>query len=359
MKWLSSTYLKLNPILREHIAPACALISALAAILVGGVAIYTNKHSLELMSRQQEQMDDGQYQQYQGSVALAWRTVGEANGKRFEVGQSTSLYYLAQNNELSGYVTLNGSQLNLTAPKVKSLIQKANRIFFDLSKSALCGTEITKLHRSNPPTITFSYSLLRRAIFRGTFQSDDFLAADLQSSRFVDARLTNARFAGSDLRETFLVGGYFDNADFQGADLRTLVTVRGDVGVGSQDLGWYDFSSYYDDGPVDWPLLFDSQLGVNDMLAAVGRQAAPEGGKYLVDFSKSNFRNADLRGANLQDSNISQAQINQACTDANTKLPSGRSASRSCDRSYDFTEKLSSLRLPLQNNLLEKTCAAQ
>ena len=95
--WTLETYQKLISFLREHVAP----ISAVVAILAGSVAIYTNARSLDMMLKQLDQIDAGQYQQYQGSIALAWRTIGEANGKRFEVGQSTSLYYLAVNSELS------------------------------------------------------------------------------------------------------------------------------------------------------------------------------------------------------------------------------------------------------------------
>jgi uncharacterized protein YjbI with pentapeptide repeats len=53
---------------------------------------------------------------------------------------------------------------------------------------------------------SFSYTLLRRATFRGSFISDDFLAADLQQTRFVDTRATNARFAAADLRESVFGG---------------------------------------------------------------------------------------------------------------------------------------------------------
>jgi len=208
------------------------------------------------------------------------------------------------------------------------------------------------------PIASFSYTLLRRATLRGSFISDDFLAADLQQSRFVDARAINARFAAANLRESVFIGGFFGDTDFQGADLRNVKTERGTIGFGSQDHGGYYFSEDYTPGRIEWSSLFDPQLGVNDMLAAVGRTPTAEGGTFLVDFSKADFRSADIRGAQLQNSNIAQAQINQACADGTTRLPPGRSVFKPCDLSDQLIEKLQALRSPLQNNFLEKSCVA-
>jgi len=358
-------YQRLISFLREHVAP----ISAVVAILAGAVAIYTNAQSLAMMLKQLEQIDAGQYQQYQGSVALAWRTIGEANGKRFEVGQSTSLYYLAVNGELSGNVTLNTSSLNLTPPRARvvSRGQDPRYVTFDLSKSALCSTEISKFQsrQYGGPRTRFAHAFLRKATIFGWYTSDDFLAADMQDARFVNVEAENARFAAADLRNSMFTGGLFSEADFQGADLRGARTERGSIGYGFAVAGRFtDDLSYgaYDleelSSRIVWPPLFDSRLGINDVLAATGRRSSSEGATYLVDFSKANFLGADLRGADLQHSNISQAQINQACADTTTKLPEGRSAAKACEFPMLLSEKLAVLRGPTNRGPFERACAA-
>jgi uncharacterized protein YjbI with pentapeptide repeats len=363
--WFSRSYEKFNAILRDHIAPASAPVSALIALCVGAIAIYTNVHALKIMSLQQEQFEAGRYQQYQGSVALAWRSIGEANGKPFEVGQSTSLYYLAANSELNGNVTLNKSYLSLTPTKASAISapDRVTYLAFDLNKSALCGTEISKYAARNGRWVNFSYALLRRAALFGTYFNDDFLAADLQAARFVNVRAENARFAASDLRNTIFAGGQYSEADFQGADLRGARTYRGEIGLGSRSGGYF-FSpdgvefGFDPDYRAKWPALFDPQLGINDVLAKIGQPAPSEGGSYLVDFSRADFTGADLRGAQLENSNISQAQINQACVDSTTKFPEGRTAARPCGFPDQHQEKLAAVRTPLRSNPLERTCAA-
>ncbi len=357
--WLLSTYQKLSPFVREHIAPASAVISVFVAILVGGVATFTNVNSLRMMTRQQEQIDAGQYQQYQGSVALAWRTIGEANGKAFEVGQSASLYYLAQSDELPGNVTLNRSYLSLTNTRVQQLDTQVPH-YFDLTKSSFCGTEIVKLPLKDRTIAraSFSYSFMRNATLQGWFRSDDLLAADLQEARFINSRADNVRLAAADLRKVVFSGGLFRDADFQGADLRGVRTERGNVGAGSEqdDGSYYDTYSYEGGTKIEWPSLFDPQKGLNEVLATLGQSTYTEGGSYLVDFSNSNFHAADLRGAHLQNSNISQSQANQACADESTELPTGRTVTP-CQFPLQFNEKLNAIRTPLRQNLLERSCA--
>ena len=274
------SYNKLIRFLREHVAP----IGAAMAILVGAIAIYTNTRSLRMMMKQLEQIDAGQYQQYQGSIALAWRTIGEANGKRFEVGQSTSLYYLAVNGELSGNVTLNTSSLNLT-PRRAKVVSGGNvpqHVTFDLSKSSLCGAEISKwrLAEYGGPGITFAHTILRSSALHGSYNSDDFLAADMQELRFVNVRAANARFAAADLQRSVFTGGLFSDADFQGADLRGARTECGSIGFGwGLDGGYTDYGSFdYDPSqPAVWPTLFDPELGINDVREKTGQRSSYEG----------------------------------------------------------------------------------
>ncbi|BAM92761.1 pentapeptide repeat-containing protein [Bradyrhizobium oligotrophicum S58] len=352
-------YHKLISFLREHVAP----ISAVVAILAGAVAIYTNARSLDMMLKQLDQIDAGQYQQYQGSIALAWRTIGEANGKRFEVGQSTSLYYLAVNSELSGNVTLNNSSLNLTPPRARvvSAGHDPRYVTFDLSKSSLCGTEISKFSSTTNGSrrTAFTQAFMRTGAMYGSYVSDDFLAADMQELRFVNVKAENARFAAADLRRSVFVGGLFSDADFQGVDLREARTERGILGFGVTGYDSYSYDVFIDDPSqrTVWPALFDPGLGINDVMAATGQRSSSEGASYPVDFSKANFTGADLRGAQLQNSNISQAQINQACVDATTVLPEGRSAAKPCEFPMLFAEKLAVLRGPVKRNPLERACA--
>lgn len=354
--------------LKDHIGSTSAVISALAAVSVGGYAIYTNLQSLRMMELQKAQFAAGQYQQYQGSIALAWKTIGDANGKAFELGQSTSLYYLAASDELDGNVTLNGSSLDLVTWKswktTSASTARAGVSMFSLAASAFCKTEISKsINRAYAPRVNLSYSLLRDAKLSGTFFNDDFLAADLQGSRLVDLRAEHARFAGTDLRRAIVVGGTYHQADFQGSDLRGIRTERGATGAGydynaDQWYGSYDVGGFIDPDGIVWPQLFEPNIGVNDALKTIGRKGAfADGATYPVDFSRANFSGADLRGARMENSNITQAQINQACVDGTTKLPPGRIAIRPCEFPLLHSEKLAAIRAPMRAHPLQRICS--
>jgi uncharacterized protein YjbI with pentapeptide repeats len=352
--------------LRRFVAPIAAVVSASAAVIVGAVAIYTNIQSIAIIEKQRQQFEDGQYERQQSSIALAWRTIGGANGQAFELGQSASVIHLAQIGELRGNITLNGSYLDFSAPQASSLLRKIARseaIWVNLDKSAFCKTTIEKFGPQNDLVFLNSkYSLLRQSTLVGYFVSDDFLAADLRSATLRNLIATNARFAGADLRRVTFQGGQFSKADFQGADLREVVSRRGSIGFGLGSSGLWSFESYTPDsfmrGAREWPVLFENNVGLSEMLAAVDRSPATSRDNYLVDFSNANFADADLRGAKLKQSNITQAQLNVACADATTELPEAVRVIKTCERSSIVEEKVLVLRqLRGDNQLLEKSCA--
>ena len=327
-----------------NIAPYCIVVVAVGAI----VAIYTNFNANMMMRLQQNQIENGQYQQYQGSIALAWRTIGEANGQPFEVGQSRSVLYLAQNRELRGSVILNSSFLALGEQQPGVAIGE-NTPYVNLSNSALCSSYVSNW-RLNIGNANFSYSFLRRSSLDGGFQSDDFLASDMRDANINNLNGSNARFAAVDLRGALFQGGRFIDADFQGADLRGVKTQRGYLGLGYGEGSYFEL---YNPDPVtriDWPKLFEQSVGIGEMLEAVGRPPTAPNANFVVDFTKANFREADLRGADLSNSNISQTQANDACVDGTTIFPQGVKKILDCSRSPILEEKLRILRTPLVQN---------
>jgi uncharacterized protein YjbI with pentapeptide repeats len=332
---------------------------AVSAFVVGAVAVYTNLHALDMMTLQQKQLDEGQYQQQQSSVSLAWRTIGDANGQAFEVGQSSALGYLASKAALSGNVTLNKSVVNLdntwAMPNAESNTS-GTVTFYDLHASAFCGTEVTTSPSYVVPTkeiitpaVNLSYSFARQATFRGYAIGYDLLATDLQGARFIDLHADNTRFAAADLRNVVFHGGSFVGADFEGADLRSTKFERGAFGAGAPGGDYYD--TYSIDRPVEWPSLLAANMGLNEVLAAVGRRGASPDDNYKADLSKANFTAADLQGADLRESNITQPQIDQACTDKNTKLPANVFV-KGCTKPQLADQKIAALRVPLTKNPL-------
>jgi uncharacterized protein YjbI with pentapeptide repeats len=349
----TTRYRQFNQLLRKHGVPIAAVLGTFAAIVTGVTAIYTNVQTLKMMELNKKQIDAGQYNQYQGSIALAWRTIGAANGQLFETGQSISLLYLALNNELAGNITLNRSFLNLTTPNASKLIGEYNNIIsvgFNLSRSDLCGTEIQKFPlRQGYTGVVFSYSRLNMSTFYGSFVSDDFLSVDAEKARFVNLRASNSRFAGADLREAVFHGGIYTDANFEGADLRYATTERGLLGFGS---AYEEGVTFYDDnfvpGKIMWPSLLDDTIGINDMLTLIGRDPLTNAYENsFVDFSNANFKAADIRGADLRVAKISQAQIDQSCADETTKLPGDVRITHPCQQPPILLEKLTILRAPL------------
>ena len=65
------------------------------SLIVGSISIFTSYKTIENIRRSERQYVEEGYSRYEGSFALAIHTVGEANNKPYEIGQSTALAYLA------------------------------------------------------------------------------------------------------------------------------------------------------------------------------------------------------------------------------------------------------------------------
>lgn len=278
------------------------------------------------MRRSERQYVEEGYSRHEGSSSLAIHTIGEANNKPYELGQSAALAYLAYINRLSGNITLNKIYISFdTDSSVNSEVVSNLHgiILVDLSKSSLCGTEITNWRNEQLSSVFgFSYSLMKSTVLHDYFKGSDFLAADLSNSTFNNVFSPYSRFAAATLRGTTFHGGIFQNTDFQGTDLRDVKTERGYVGAGYIYYGGTWIQTFTPDNP-EWPVIFGKDMSTLDSLKIVGRATDESADTRVVDFTNARFLYADLRGANLLNSNISQKQVNEACADDTTLLPNG------------------------------------
>ena len=300
-----------------------ANITLVAAITAAAVAAMA-------FALQRKEYDEQSFVRSQGSINLAWRTLDAANNHLYEAGQSAALLYLSNIGQLQGHLTLINTAIGVNT--YDSDTSRFRYAFVNLKDSALCGDEIAS--RSGPVVMyDFSHSVLRNTTLSGNFTSSDFVAADLRNAVFTDVTMTNARFAAGMLENSVLHGGVFANSDFQGATLRGLKTERGSVGAGYVPKATYGSGGYMDGyyvlGRMDWPLLFDKNIGQEEALATLG-MARTSADNYLVDFSGARFTQADLRGAHVENSNITQRQINEACADSTTILPLGVKVEEQC-----------------------------
>lgn len=346
LKRVSSRYFRRLSI--RTISSYATIFSAMIAAILFGLTAYSTSRILENIESQQARYFQEAFSRSQGSFSLAWKTIGEANDQRYELGQSKALLYLAENNELPGYVTLHNSSISLFTGS-NTFATNVSMIQFNLVHSSFCGTRISSFFEKTRPFIyNFSYSSFGNgAELTGHFPKADFLAADLSDATMSAMEAENARFAAATLVNVTFKGGRFKGADFQGADLRGLKTERGSVGVGAYTYGagteWADLMF-----SPSWPKLFGSDIGVVDTLKAVGiYEMDNDSLRYVVDFSEANFAYADIRGADLRNSNIIQAQVNGACGDQTTQLPLGGIVdpnNSSCNFAATVTESLSRLR---------------
>jgi hypothetical protein len=139
---------------------------AFLTVAVGLVSMYTNSKTLENIRLEETKYQEEGYSRYGGSLTLAIHTLGEANNKPYEIGQSTALVYLTLQNRLMGNVTLNGSAITIEDSLMQT--ERAARpayylLLLRLTESSLCGTEIgnwtTEIPNRRLPTFDFSYSL--------------------------------------------------------------------------------------------------------------------------------------------------------------------------------------------------------
>jgi uncharacterized protein YjbI with pentapeptide repeats len=280
--------------------------------------------------QKREQYESEKFSRAQGQLTLAWHTISEANGKKYEIGQSDSLRYIASQvdwNSFDLHITLNNSVVNLSST--------AKTQYLWLSHSSLCGTKISNTNAQ----VYLSYSFLIRTEFIGDLNYAEFIGSDLQNSLFTNVVAKRGNFMAANMDEAKMKGGAFRYANFTGASMRKLITQRGVRGFGSPDydvLYSSDYSLANDDDP--WEPVFGKD-SADEVLVRYGLKDDPRSDSFLVDFSGATFTAADLRGAHLENSTITQLQADQACTDQTTILPRTLSDRRACNNNAEVERK--------------------
>jgi hypothetical protein len=297
--------------------PLFQVVGTLVAVYGAYLTAQSYLAASESFALNNRQYQEERYSRNQGAVSLAWQTISEANNHPYEVGQSSSILYLAQKGVLPGRLIFNGSaaiffdgDVNLSTPN--------GGVYLWMPFSSICGTAFS-IVSDNKFIVDLSNSLAMGAKFSGQFGLARFIGSDLTNAVFSHVEASDGQFIASNMEGVIIRGGTYINTDFQGADMRRVVTERGADGLYyGYETGYYDTLT-----PTPWQALFSSDVGVDEALISAGIQQAPDQGAQLVNFSNAHFLHTDLRGANLTKSNITQKQVKEACTDASTVLPAG------------------------------------
>ncbi|WP_374254252.1 pentapeptide repeat-containing protein [Xanthobacter sp.] len=245
-----------------------------------------------------------------GAISLAWSIIRDSNGVMHDVGQATSLEFLAYQGQLFGDIVLNNSVIS--AFGFKNTIYRSN-----LSGSQFCHTSIhlSSFYNVNISRSKFINSFLGSVrmydakAYGSRFDSTSIFQMDASRSSFVAAS-----FVGASIH-----GGVFSDADFSGADLRGLITRPMYVA----------FENLAGKRPFDQSVSDAEALSVLEKFLPLASDS-PESPKILVNFSGAIFNDADIRGADLRNSNLTQSQLDSACADQTTQPPQGVTVTKVC-----------------------------
>jgi uncharacterized protein YjbI with pentapeptide repeats len=329
------------------LAPPAWLRTSFAMMLDGlrlagiGASFIAATFAYKAFQQRDTEYESEGFNRNQGQNALAWRTIQEANGKNYEIGQSASVLYLLEHNLAHGYINLNNSVLAFYDPSgydptVPAGNKKSVSEYLPLEHSSLCRSHIY----SQGYKLNLSYSfLLNSTIEEGNLRFASFIGSIMDHATFKNDEAVHSNFMAAKLDYAIMEGGIFRNSNFTGASLRNVVTKRGSIGLNSPPDGGYVDIGRYEKDTDPWDDTFSKSKSVDEALISYGLEDDPKRNNFIVDFSEATFVATDLRGARLDNSNITQAQVDQACTDGTTVLPAELSARRACTIDSDVDAK--------------------